>query len=355
MADTTDFLARWDIPGVEYEYGHFMSNSAKRRIFMASILSLFLFVLLRGDLARGAEGQASVVRIASGQREIIYDDQLVTVKNGDRLLLEYRFKDVSHKPYVSQLTSPQGVNIVRDAPADHLHHHGLMFAWRVNGVNFWEEVEESGRELHDGWNDIRIATHQTDVVSGESISEYALLSERLLWISPSDDVLLVEERVLTVPFVEQDEPTVITWRSTFQVPKEVGKVIVTGTNYNGLGARFLKSMDKDGLFLNSAGKSGVEGTREKLATWCAYSANVTENQKVTVAMFDAQYNSRHPARWFTMNEPFAYLSATQGLHLMPLTITAEQPLTLTYGVGVFDGALARESLEKQYQRWHRKN
>ena len=29
--------------------------------------------------------------------------------------------------------------MVRDAPSDHLHHHGLMFAVQVNEVNFWEE------------------------------------------------------------------------------------------------------------------------------------------------------------------------------------------------------------------------
>ena len=34
---------------------------------------------------------------------------------------------------------------------------------------------------------------------------------------------------------------------------------------------------------------------------------------MTVAMFDHPTNVRHPANWFTMTEPFAYLCATLGL------------------------------------------
>ena len=40
------------------------------------------------------------------------------------------------KPYVRELYSLNGVNLLRDAPADHLHHHGLMYTIRVNDLNF---------------------------------------------------------------------------------------------------------------------------------------------------------------------------------------------------------------------------
>ena len=44
------------------------------------------------------------------------------------------------KADVNQLFSPAGVEVLRDAPPDHLHHHGLMYGVTVNGVNYWEEV-----------------------------------------------------------------------------------------------------------------------------------------------------------------------------------------------------------------------
>ncbi|MHC4656117.1 MAG: DUF6807 family protein, partial [Planctomycetota bacterium] len=62
---------------------------------------------------------------------------------------------VPFKPYVQQLFSPAGVNILRDAPADHLHHHALMFAVKVNGVNFWEETPTAGKQLHKFFTDVK--------------------------------------------------------------------------------------------------------------------------------------------------------------------------------------------------------
>ena len=60
----------------------------------------------------------------------------------------YRVDGVPFKPYVEKLFTPSGTNILRDAPSDHLHHHGLMFAVRVNGINFWEEKPDSGKQEH---------------------------------------------------------------------------------------------------------------------------------------------------------------------------------------------------------------
>ena len=68
-------------------------------------------------------------------------------------------------------------------------------------------------------------------------------------------------------------------------------------------------------------------------------------------MFDARGNSRHPARWFTMDQPFAYLAATQGVHIEPILIPAGQQLTLRYGIGVFDGAADRDVLDEAYADW----
>jgi mono/diheme cytochrome c family protein len=313
---------------------------------------LFLAVIIVATLpVMGQEDRTQLERVTGKQLEIIRDKQFVSVKQGDRLLLEYRYDGVSHKPYVTQLTSPAGANVLRDAPSDHLHHHGLMFAWRVNDVNFWEEVEGSGREVHDQWRELRIATVEADEDSEQEFSEQAILREQLLWTGPTGDVLVTEERVLTIPATEEDELCVITWQSTFAVSEDAAEVVITGTNYNGLGARFLESMDTGGNFQNEVGGVGVEGTREKHAKWCSYTANVADDQQVTVAMFDARGNSRHPARWFTMDQPFAYLAATQGLHLEPLKITAGQKLTLRYGIGVFEGVADQEMLDEQYVRW----
>src|SRR5271157_1725784 len=68
--------------------------------------------------------------IAQGTLEVRY--------KGHKLLV-YAFAESQFKPYVRELYTLRGENVTRDAPPDHPHHHGIMYAVWVNGINFWEE------------------------------------------------------------------------------------------------------------------------------------------------------------------------------------------------------------------------
>ena len=85
---------------------------------------------------------------AENSISITTGENVLSVHAGPNLLLSYPYKDVPFKPYVQKLFSPAGVNILRDAPFDHLHHHALMYAIKVDGVNFWEETPTAGKQLH---------------------------------------------------------------------------------------------------------------------------------------------------------------------------------------------------------------
>ncbi|MCX5639039.1 MAG: PmoA family protein [Planctomycetota bacterium] len=274
---------------------------------------------------------------------IVTDENVLSVYTGDAVVLRYCYQNVPFKPYVQQLFSPAGVNVLRDAPADHLHHHGLMFAVAVDGVNFWEEQQAPGRQAHRAFADTRI-----DRRDGVPVAAF---TERLNWVNPgSKELLLKESRTIEVSRLAEPAVTILTWESKLEVP--VGKEFVTlsGSPYFGLGVRFLQSIDVGGQFHNAAGKTGVQETNDKQATWCAYSAGA-DGKPVTIAMFDNPDNERHPAMWFTMDEPFAYLSATLGLHKEQLKVTASKPLVVRYGVAVWDGQVQPEQIDKLYKRW----
>ncbi len=100
-----------------------------------------------GTGATPAQDPGASEPVVGEQLAILRDGEHVEVRQGDWLLLRYRYAGASHKSYVEELLSPAGTNVLRDAPSDHLHHHGLMLAWSVNGTNFWEVRENSGREL----------------------------------------------------------------------------------------------------------------------------------------------------------------------------------------------------------------
>ncbi|MBL7132782.1 MAG: PmoA family protein [Phycisphaerae bacterium] len=289
-------------------------------------------------VALAAAPKESPIRITTGK-------SAVTIRAGGGDLLTYRYRDVPFKPYVQQLFSPKGVGILRDAPHDHLHHHALMFAIAVDGVDFWSEGKTAGRQVHKSF-----ANAPADRSGGKLRTGF---TELLDWVGPKGrGVLLTERRTIEASGAGADA-SLLTWRSRLELPPGKKTAKVTGSHYFGLGMRFLKSMDTGGRFENAAGKAGkvVRGT-EKLAraTWCAYFAKA-DGKAVTAAMFDHPDNPRHPATWFTMTKPFAYLSATLALRKEPLTLEPGKPLVVRYGVAVWDGHVKRDLIEKAYKQW----
>lgn len=250
--------------------------------------------------------------------------------------LVYRYEDNNlRKPYVQQLFSPSGVNVVRDNVPDHIHHHGLMFAIAVDGVDFWAEAPDSGHEI------------------GTAFTQANPLEQMLEWRrAPSGEIMAVEQRAISASCSGKPKATLVTWRSTLETPKGRDKVMLTGSHYFGLGMRFPQSMDNTAVFSNADNAAGeiVRGDERNFrAPWCACSGKV-DGKPVTVAVFDHPGNTR-PATWFTMAKSFAYLSATLNLHKEPMTLEAGKPLRLCYGVAVWDGVVSRETIAARYDEW----
>jgi len=144
----------------------------------------------------------------------------------------------------------------------------------------------------------------------------------------------------------------VDWRTLLKLPTGAEEARLTGSHYFGLGMRFVRSMDKNGTFVLSESDEGevVRGD-EKLyrGRWCAYTANV-EGKTVTVAIFSHTGN-RRATTWFTMKDPFAFLSATMNLHKAPVTLKAGQRISLVYGIAAWDGKIEPAQIERTYQLW----
>lgn len=282
---------------------------------------------------------------AQSPMRVIVEPNTVSVYKDEQLLLRYCYRGVPFKPYVQRLFSPAGINVLRDAPVDHKHHHALMFAVAVDGVNFWEEQRAPGRQEHRAFTDVTVDKHG-DI-------PWAGVTEQLAWLGPNGKKLLLnEQRTLSLCQPNGPKVTLLTWESRFEVPQGKKSVTLTGSHYFGLGMRFLESMDKIGRFRNADDKPGevVRGDERLVqSAWCSYSAEA-DGEPVTVAMFDRPENPR-PVTWFTMTKPFAYLSATLNLHKQPLEVKSDKPLLLTYGVVLGDGRISSESIDRFYHRW----
>jgi len=281
---------------------------------------------------------------AAGDEELHakIESGFVRITAGERPVLLYRYEGAP-KPYVKELYTPKDVQVLLDSPPDHVHHRGLMFALAVNGVSFWEESEKAGKEVSRSIN------------VGDRAQSTAFV-EQIEWRSEQDKPLLRERRLICVwggKCIAETGARLVGWQSMLDPAAGVDEARLTGSHYFGLGMRFVRSMDKDGTFiLPDKAEGEVVRGNEKLypGRWCAYTASV-DGKPVTVAMFS--HPSNKPAvTWFTMKDPFAYLSATLKLHKEPITLGAgQQLLCLTYAIAVWDGKVEPARIEEVYRLW----
>ena len=298
---------------------------------------------------------------ASAETKICADSNQLTLYEQDAPVFTYRYRDVPRKPYVMELYTPGGLNILRDAPHDHLHHHGLMMAIKVNDVNYWEESDAGGYQLHQEFTDVRV-TPDTDA-SGDGFRE------QLYWRGPDDSApTLTEFRSVHHSPLSNETARVLTWQSDFRLfsdREQTGRQRAAGRQqdsrepatlggriYHGLGMRFPEFMDEVGAFIMADDMTGAfdDGPHHLAqARWCAYTVAHDETP-VTVAMFNCPDNPR-PTLWFTMLQPFAYLSGTQDLMRDPMTLGPRETITMRYGVAAWDAVMDKSDIEAMYNTW----
>jgi hypothetical protein len=273
-------------------------------------------------------------------------DGSITVTDGKQPVLRYRFGDAPFKPYIKTLYSPAGVQVLRDSPHDHIHHRGAMFALFVDGVDFWTERPASGKQ-----QSVEIVGLSSAVK--ENLAQ-ANWTEKLRWIAPeAKRPLVVETRAIEVFRGESIGATLVDWRSLLAAGPGREVITITGTHYDGLGLRFIESMDDTGEFLYAAGEPGpvVRGAeRVTRSRWAAYTAPA-DGKGVTVALFAHPSNPRAPAGMFTMPRHFAYLSATPNVWKNPMEVKQGEPVALHYAIALWDGKTPREAIESLYQQW----
>ena len=277
---------------------------------------------------------------------------MIAVSRAEQKVVVYRFAASPQKPYIKELYTPQGVQVLRDAPHDHLHHHGAMFAVAVDGVDYWAEGPKFGSQKPKRRAAPGTADERPIYVSPSVDLASLVLQQDLLWEDASAARQADEERSISVR--QKDEgATLVTWHTRLSPAEGKPSIKLTGSHYFGLGVRFIESMDKDGAFVNAANDAG-ENVRGKeflvKAKWAAYTAQA-DGKPVTVAVFDHPKNPRHPARIFTMAGPFAYLGPTLNLWKEPLELKAGETLDLRYGLAAWDGKVDAKQIEELYEKW----
>ncbi|MGZ8939946.1 MAG: DUF6807 family protein [Limisphaerales bacterium] len=261
----------------------------------------------------------------------------LSIHRSGKSLLVYSFASNQFKPYLKELRTLDGENVLMDAPADHFHHHGLMYAVRINGTNFWEELADSGRQKH-----IRFLSH---IANGTN----ATLIELIHWLAPqNNDPLLIEERSIELCINLQKEELALRWTGKFTVGQQ--QVTLNGSGYNGLGLRFPKHWNGVAKHRNSENLpySAAHHWDITPAKWAAVASDSPD--PVTVVLLGHPANSGE-TRFFSMNHPFTYLSVTQNLEMTPLTYRSGERFELRYLLLLCKRESKSPDLEKHYNQW----
>jgi hypothetical protein len=275
------------------------------------------------------------------------------VRYQGRKLLVYAFATNQFKPYVRELYTLRGENVLRDAPPDHLHHHGMMYAVWVNGINFWEEKGAPGVEKHV---ELPLYLARTNA-SGEPMASF---TEVIHWLAPTNKAspdslaaaLLIEKRNLSIAIDEKNQEVALCWKSDFRVGPNAGKVTLHGSNYDGLGLRLPESFNHVAKFQNSANQPYASNNSQNVipARWTSVSG-VMDGHDVMLVLFGRPDNARGDASFFTMLDPFAYLSATQGLDQKPLEYGPRDTFGLRYLLTVYSENKPPEFIRQRCALW----
>jgi len=270
-------------------------------------------------------------------------------------LLTYVFATNQFKPYVREFYTLAGDDVLRDAPADHLHHHGLMYAIRINDVNFWEEVGQPGHERH-----VKLLAHR----AGHSATDLpqASFTELVHWVPHGNHTLrdttpaafLVERRTLTLTVDEAREEVALAWHAEFEVGARTNRVKLHGSEYNGLGLRLPAAWDRMARHQNSGSAPYPSGGKRDVlpARWSAVS-HTMNGRPMQVVLCARPRGHAGTNMFFTMTEPFTYLSATQSLDKAPLEYRAGDHFSLDYLVLVYPSIRTPAQIEERFQSWAR--
>lgn len=278
-------------------------------------ITLAVFLAVGAPPALAGEAQTLTAELKGDKVDILV--------NGD-LFTSYKFSHDQKYPYFWPVIGPKsGESITTETSEPYPHHHSLFFGCdRVNGGNYWQDVNARGQILSQG----------PDIV--EASGKRVVIKDECLWKLPDADPVIRDNRTITI-----SAPGTDTRFIDFEITlNPLVHVKIEKTNHSLFSARVVPelSVKSGGTLINAEGKTSEKGTFGVESPWCDYYGTrdgVTEG----IAILQHPLNPWYPAKWFTRD--YGFFSPTpmywpQGDFTV---LETREPVTLTYRVVVHAG------------------
>ena len=232
--------------------------------------------------------------------------------------------------FVHPVFTPAGRVVTDGFPADHLHQHGLMFAWtrgvfEGEPVDFWNSARQEGRVEH-----VKTLRHTDDAIEVQL--------QHVMTRHGEDRVVLRETWQLTsVPHATMHVfDLVSTQVCATEQPLEVREY-----HYGGMCVRGPLHWNSGDVMLTSEGKGQQDGNHSR-PRWVALRGDV-DGQACGLAAFSHPGNFRSPQP-VRLNPRLPYFCFAP-LVLGDFAITPSMPFVSRYRFAAFDGEPQPDALE----------
>ncbi|MEM2904456.1 MAG: PmoA family protein [Candidatus Bathyarchaeia archaeon] len=223
-----------------------------------------------------------------------HPDRVAFMADGKELL-GYVFNPLGSRPFLFPVVGPAGRYVTRIGhphdPAGHSHHLSVWLGHRsVNGVNFWEESADAGRQIHR-----RVAA-----VSDEGAR--SSITSQVDWVTAAGETLMVEARTVCLRLLADTREFLIDLKHVFEASSNIS---LAKTPFGLLGVRVAKTMtvnDGGGTVTTSEGMRDEKEAFWKRGRWCDYSGPVTPSEWNGLTLFDHPGNPDYPPCWHVRND-----------------------------------------------------
>jgi hypothetical protein len=193
---------------------------------------------------------------------------------------------------------------------------------RVNGGNYWQDVNERGQILSQGPKLI--------TASGERI----VLTDTCLWKQPGKEPVIEDTRRIEIS-APGETLRIIDFKITI---KPLVDIEILKTNHSLFSARVVPelSVQSGGVLINAEGNTREKGTFGAASPWCDYSGT-RDGATEGIAILQNPKNRWYPSKWFTRDYGFFSPTPMYWLEGDKLNLAKGEKLTLEYRVVVHTG------------------
>lgn len=280
----------------------------------------------------------SLVPAASQKVTAKIDKDQVVVDVDGKLFTCYKFAGSQKYPYFWPVNGPlSGKSITTETSEPYPHHHSLLFGCdRVNGGNYWQDVNKRGQILSRG---PKVA---------EAAGERIVLTDTCLWKQPGKEPVIEDTRRITIS-APSEKLRIIDFKITMTPLVDIE---ILKTNHSLFSARVVPelSVTSGGTLINAEGNTSEKGTFGAASPWCDYSGtrnDLTEG----IAILQNPSNRWYPSKWFTRDYGFFSPTPMYWLEGDKLNLAKSEKLTLEYRVVVHAGDSKTANIAGLFKRY----